>query len=374
MYMKKLLVLALSVLLVLFASCSNKGENQEKKNDNKEQVMKIDEKQAMSFVDNYLRYVLKGDYAALTGYYTEKLKTSIKEVKTQSNPRPVAFKIGEGDVEKDKAEFKVTIFHAYDGKPYYSVDFFKYVVVMDSDKLLIDSIDKENSIDIYEQDKTLFKRDKDSGRGEKIFTLKDLPAFVYSKETVREQKYEVPRKSFGPCATTEDGKSILVSSIGENSYLGYIKLVETKETFKVAQGEEEKKKDGDGKAQGTEEESNKEEEKPKINFTIKDIDFYFSSTITSVIFSPSGQNLVVEVKDKNGLSFLSLYKASGEKMDLKLERRFPKDRFSLLKPYFVSENEIVFSVVPSKNATDEELKLKGDWVLDLQKGDISQIK
>ncbi|MCX7694911.1 MAG: hypothetical protein N2Z71_04270 [Caloramator sp.] len=373
--MKKLLVLVLSVFLVFSASCSNKGEKEEKKNDNKEQVMKIDEKQAVSFIDNYLRYVLKGDYSALTGYYTEKLKTSIKEVKTQTNPRPVGFKIGEGDIEKDKAEFKVTMFHAYDGKPYYSVDFFKYVVVMDKDKLLIDSIDKENSIDIYEQDKTLFKRDKDSGRGDKVFTLKDLPSFVYSKETVREQKYEVPRKSFGPCATTEDGKSILVSSIGENSYLGYIKITEAKEAFKVAQGEEEKKKDGDGKAQGTEEEGKKEEgEEKKINFNIKDIDFYFSSTIISVIFSPSGQNFIVEVKDKNGLSFLSLYKTSGEKMDLNLERRFPKDRFSLTKPYFASENEVVFSVVPSKNATDEESKLKGDWVLDIQKGDVSQIK
>ncbi|WDC85452.1 hypothetical protein PL321_09065 [Caloramator sp. mosi_1] len=321
--------------------------------------MKIDEKQAMAFIDNYLRYVLKGDYSALTGYYTDKLKASITEISTQSNPRPVAFKIGEGDIEKDKAEFKVTMFHSYEEKPYYSVDFFKYVVIMDKDKMLIDSIDKENSIDIYEQDKTLFKRDKDSGRGDKIFTLKDLPPFVYSKETVREQKYEVPRKSFGPCATTEDGKNILVSSIGENSYLGFIKLTETKETFKVAQGEEEKKKDESGKAQGTEEEGKEDEQKPKINFTIKDIDFYFSSTITSVIFSPNGQNLVVEVKAKDGLSFLALYKASGEKMDLKLERRFPKDRFSLVKPYFISENEVVFSVIPARNATDEETKLKG---------------
>lgn len=374
MCMKRLVFIVLAIFIIVFPSCSSKSKNEEKKNENKEQVMKIDQKQASTFIDNYLRYVLKGDYSNLSGYYSEKLTSSIHEVKPQSNPRPVAFKISEGEFEKDKAEFKVTIFNAYDNKPYFSVDFFKYGIIMENDKMLIDSIDKENSIEIYEQDKSLFKRDKYSGKSEKIFTLKDLPPFVYSKQTVREQKYQVPKQMFGPCAVSEDGKSILVSSIGTDSYLGYIKITETKEAFKVAQGEEEKKQDS-GKAQGEEEQTKEEESKEtKTTFTIKDIDFYFNSTITSIIFSPNGQNLVVEVKDKNGMSYLNLYSVSGEKLDLKLERRFPKDRFSLTKPYFVSENEVVFTVIPSKNATDEESKLKGDWMVEIQKGDINQIK
>lgn len=62
----------------------------------------------------------------------------------------------------------------------------------------------------------------------------------------------------------------------------------------------------------------------------------------------------------NGMSYINLYKNSGEAIDLKLEERFEKGKFSLTKPYFVSENEVIFSVIPSKNSTEEEKSL---WVI-----------
>lgn len=375
--MKKFMVIALSLTLLFASGCSQKKEENKEKSDNKEQVMKIDSKQAKTFIDNYLRYVLKGDVSVLPSYYTEKLKIAVKDLKMATNPRPVGYSVEEGETDKNRAEFKVTIFNAHDALPYYSADFFKYAVILDKDKMLIDAIDKENSIEIYEQDKTLFKRDKDSGKGTKVFTLKDLPTFVYSKESVREQKYQVSKDKFGPCAITQDGKSIAVSSIGKNSYVGYVKIEESKEAFnetkKIAQGDEKKKDSSEsGEQQGQQQTQEKEEE--KIKFTTKDIDYYFDSVINSVIFSPSGQTLVVEIKDKIGMSYINFYKTSGEKMDLKLENRFQRGRFSLTKAYFVSDNEVVFSVVPAKDATDEEAKLKGEWTIDLEKGEVNQIK
>lgn len=376
--MKKFMVIALSLTLLLTSSCSQKKEENKEKSDNKEQVMKIDSKQAKTFIDNYLRYVLKGDATVLPSYYTEKLKIAVKDIKMATNPRPVGYTVEEGETDKNKAEFKVTIFNAHDTIPYYSADFFKYAVVLDKDKMLIDAIDKENSIEIYEQDKTLFKRDKDSGKGIKVFTLKDLPTFVYSKESVREQKYQVYKDKFGPCAISQDGKSIAVSSIGKNSYVGYVKLEESKETFnestKIAQGDEKKKDSSQSGEEQGQQQQNQQNEEEKIKFTTKDIDYYFDSIINSVIFSPSGKNLVVEIKDKLGMSYINFYKTTGEKMDLKLESRFQRGRFSLTKAYFVSDSEVVFSVVPAKDATEEEVKLKGEWTIDLEKGEISQIK
>lgn len=376
--MKKHMIIVLVFTLLFASSCSQKKEENKEKSDNKEQVMKIDSKQAKTFIDNYLRYVLKGDVSVLPSYYTDKFKLAVKDLKMATNPRPVAYTVEEGETDKNKAEFKVTIFNSHDTTPYYSADFFKYAVVLDKDKMLIDAIDKENSIEIYEQDKTLFKRDKDSGKGTKIFTLKDLPTFVYSKESVREQKYQVSKDKFGPCAITQDGKSIAVSSIGKNSYVGYVKIEESKETFKdtlkVAQGDEKKNNSSEASGQQGQEQQIQEKEEEKIKFTTKDIDYYFDSVINSVIFSPSGQTLVVEIKDKIGMSYINFYKTTGEKVDLKLENRFQKGRFSLTKVYFVSDNEVVFSVVPAKDATEEEIKLKGEWTIDLEKGEVNQIK
>lgn len=159
MGMKRILIILLGLIVILLPSCQSK-QQEKPKDDNKQQVMKIDSKQAKLFMDNYLRYLLKGDTASLAGYYSDKFKQSIKEAKPQQNPRPVAFKIEDAEVEKNKVEFKVIIFNAGSNVPYYSADVFKYIVIVDKDNMFIDSIEKENSIEIYEQDKTLLKEIK----------------------------------------------------------------------------------------------------------------------------------------------------------------------------------------------------------------------
>jgi hypothetical protein len=46
----------------------------------------------------------------------------------------------------------------------------------------------------------------------------------------------------------------------------------------------------------------------------------------------------------------------------------------LIDPYFETPNELIFTVIPVKNATPEEKKYKGDWKIDIKKGDLKQIE
>jgi hypothetical protein len=73
---------------------------------------------------------------------------------------------------------------------------------------------------------------------------------------------------------------------------------------------------------------------------------------------------------------MNIYKSdSTELIDLRQSmERFKADRFSIVSPFFVTEQNIIFTVIPVKEATNEEQMLKGDWMLDIKNEKLTQIK
>lgn len=369
-------VIAILAVIIMFTLSGCPGGEEEKTDDNKIQVNKIEKAAATEFMDNYLRYVLKGDDMVVKSFYSSKVKELMKkDIPKSTEPHPVGYKIEGGEGEKGKMIMTVHLYSAYNGFPYFSDDTYKYTLILQKGKILIDKIDKEKSIEIYAQKNTLYKIEGEKVKGDKIIAIDELPFFVTSKGA-SEQKFPVPKDSFGPLAVSSKGKEIVITSMGENSFIAIIKMEEAEEASNI-QGDEDKKKgedqgqaggEGEGKQQGQE-----AEKKPELS--IKPVDLYFKTKVNSVSFSPDGKIFVVETIPKGGMNKLIIYTSqTGDIVKTNIEKQFKTESFYLKSPYFISKEELIFSVIPGENTTDEEKMLKGEWMLDIKSGKIKKIQ
>jgi hypothetical protein len=382
--MKKIIVLFLIIIMVFSTGCP--GPESESKNNNDSNKVQsednIDMKASRQFIENYMRYVIKRDAGAMKSFYSTKIKSEIRDLPAVSNPHPVGYKIEEGENKETNAEFKAHIYNSYTGKPYYSDDTFKYTITMDNGKMVIDKIEKENTIEVFEKEKALYKREGDKARGELVVSLQDLPYYVVPRGSLSpEQKFPVPRKAFGPCAISPDGKSMIITSVGEQTLVALVKQDQEEDKAAMSTQGEDKQgggggggEGGGGEGEGQQGEAKGQEEKGQAA-TVKSIDFYFEGKVVLVSYSPDGKTFVIEQTMPNGLNQVLLYESEkGEPVNHKITTRFRKDTFSITNPYFVSEDNLAFTVEPVSSATREEQKLKGDYIINLKTQKLTQIQ
>jgi hypothetical protein len=386
--MKKILAIALMFLMIIASGCPGPERDKPQDDDSgKKEVMNIDMKAAKEFMDNYMRYVLKRDIGAMKSFYSSKIKSEIRDVPQIENPHPIAYKLEEGENKEKNAEFKAHIYNGYTGEPYFSDDTFKYTVTMDNGRMVIDKIEKESSIEIFKKGKALYKREGDKAKGQYAISIQDLPYYVVPKGALSpEQKFPAPREEFGPCALSPDGKSMVITSTGPQTLLAMVKWEENEEQSAMSQQGKEKNGQGGGDSkeekdskedQGKEEKGNEEQQniEKQQNPTVKPIDFYFDGKVNMINFSPDGNMFLVEQTMTSGLKQVLVYQSeTGEPINLSIYNLFKKDTFSIVNPYFKSENQMVFTVIPINGATREEQKLKGDYILDIKSQKLIQIE
>lgn len=362
--------------MFLFSGCPGGEEEDEKEKDNKMKVKVIETKVAKEFMDNYMRFLLRGEDAATKSFYSPRVKASIKaDVPKVPEPHPVGYKIESGESKKEKREMKVKIYSAYTGTPYFSEDSFKYTLIIDDGRLLIDKIDKEKSIELFAKKNTLYKREGDKVEGDMLLTTDELPYYVTSKSAT-EQKFQVSKDSFGPSALASDGKKILITTVGSNSLVAIADMEESEEAYAMEGGDKQGGAGGEGgggQSQGGEQSGGKAEKKPKIKIT--PVDLYFKNKINIVNFSPDGKSFIVEFTSPDGMSRMIMYdSAKGDMIKTPIDKQFKEGSFSVKNAYFISDNEIVFNIEPGKNTTIEEKMLKGEWILDIKKEKLKQGK
>lgn len=372
--MKKILILFLIFMMVLLTGCPDKEEP--KSNDNKTQVQKIDKDAAKEFMDNYMRYMMRGNNAALKSFYSDEIKEKANNVPEITNPGPVGFKLEEGENKSEGVEFTAHIYSASTDTPYYSDDTYKYSIKTEDGKMLIDKIQRDKSIEMFSKEDAIYKREGDKVIGEPVLKLEDLPLFTVPKGAGI-KKYDVPRKSFGPCAIAPDSKSFIISSSGDdNSFLASLKMEESKETISLAEGGGNKQGGGGGQSgDGSQQGGQGQQEKKSPNVSIKPIDLYINTKITGIFFAPNGKMLAVEIIPPGGLTRVNLYKGKEwEQVKTDIDKHFIKDRFSIKNPYFVEDEKMIFTVEPIKDATPEEQTLRGEWAYDIKGDKVDQIK
>lgn len=382
--MKRLIIMLMIGVMLILTGCPDKKDTDS--DENKVNVMKVDLKASKVLMNNYMRFLMKRNNGAMRSFYGANMKAKLINTPSAKNPHPIGYKINEGETKDKKVEFKVNVYSGSTNLPYFSDDEFTYVIAIENDKMVINDIIKGKSVELYLKKDSLYKREGDKLKGNLIISLKDLPSYVVPKESSSiEQKFALPKKTFGSCALSPDGKTIIITSYDKNSFIGVIEEGEGEEEAESAMAFEGTKTTGGGQggksgggAGGAGEQSTGgegQEEAAKTNMKLKTVDFYFDSKVNSVNFSPDGKMFIVEYTPKSNLSQIILYKSkSGEQVKLKSNKQFRKDRFSITKAYFQSENELVFTLSPGKNATPEEKKFKGDWKLDIKKGEMKQIE
>lgn len=364
--MKRFLVVII-LASFLFSGCPGGKDEKEKDNDNKMQVKRVETKAAKEFMDNYMRYLLKKDETAIKSFLSSMAKSSIKpDIPAALEPHIVAYKIEEGEQKKEKAEMKVKIYSAYTSSPYFSEDTFKYTLILEDGKLLIDKIEKDKSIELFAKGDMLYKKEGQKIEGQKIISLDELPYFSIPIGG-GEKKFTVSKDGFGPCAGSSGAKKVVVTTKGKNSLIAVLEEEESEDVSNSGggdggQGEESKQGGG---------QENKEtppkamEEKAKVKIT--PVDLYFNNKIDVVILSPDGKLFLVEHTPPDRMGRISIYKTSkGEMVKTPIENQFKPGRFSLKSAYFISPEEIVFTVEPGKDTTREEKMLKGEWTLDIK--------
>ena len=392
--MKKFIyVIIIATMLFTLCGCPDKSKSNQD-NDKVEVKNKIDKKAAKEFMDNYLRTVTVGDINTLNSFYSSDMKSEMKSQINVANPHITGFKIEtEGDTggssgedeegggsenqeknkKEDTIEYTVHIFNAYAGFPYSSDDSVLYTIKMENKKMVIDKKKIQKTVDIYSLNNALYKRSEGKVKGEYVISIKDMPEFAIPQSTLPlEVKFSVPRDAFGPCVLAPDGNSIAVSSIGANSFAAIVKIEEkgksTSEESKATIG-------GDkGSTVGENKESGKTGEESELNATLKSVDLYIESKINNFAFSPDGKTLAVETIPVKGNNKIYLYKAKEQEIiNAGIDKQFKPDRFKVMNPCFISENELEFKVSAVKSATSDELRYNGFWIFNIKTKKFKQI-
>ncbi|SKA95328.1 hypothetical protein SAMN05443428_1187 [Caloramator quimbayensis] len=406
--MKKWFCMFLIIILIFTTGCpgnEKKKSNESNKVEVNKSENKIDKNAASAFINNYLAYVLKGDFDGMKSFYNDEVKSQIKSIPVSSSSRPVGYKIDTDDSgleesqnEGKSAAFKVHLFNSGQDIPYFSDDLYKYTVELKNNKMVISKIEKEKSTEIYEKNKVLYKREGDKIKGEKILSLSEMPDFISLSNTLYPgQKIPLPKDGFGPCAISPDGKNILITTKGTLKTAGasggsikndvtyaFIAILSMKEDEQQSIQQNKNTKDskqvikleGGGDEKNKEESSGNEEsktgaegqEKEKVQLpSIKTLDLYVEAKIKTAAFSPDGKFIIVEYIPPSGLNRIKMYKVQErEIVELIVDRQFLPDRFGIVSPAFISFEELSFKVVPSKDATSEEQKYEGIWKMDIK--------
>lgn len=372
--MKKLIPILMIGFMLVFTGCPDKKDTST--DEGKVNVMRVDLKAAKVLMDNYMRYLMKRDNGAMRSFYGADIKLKLKKTPTAVNPHPVGYSMNEGETKEKKAKFKVHVFSGSTDTPYFSDDEYTYVVAIENGKMVISDIVKGKSLELFERYGVLYKREGDKLKGEYLISLVNLPNYVVPKESSSiEQKFALPKKAFGPCAMSPDGKTAVITSFDKDCFIGTIEEASSETMAQQPQSKSSGGPQGGGGASQGGENQGQQISSEKTNMNLKTVDFYFASKVNSVSFSPDGEKFIVEYTAPNRLSQIMIYKASnGEPVKIESNKQFRKDRFSITRAYFSSPEELIFTVVPAKNATPEESKFKGDWKLDVKKGELKQIE
>ena len=235
-------------------------------------------------------------------------------------------------------------------------------IIKEGDTYLIDEIKAKSNKEIYENNNTLRLRNEETGENNVLIKLKDLPKEMYSKGSdVVMNKKSINNKEFSRIALSFNGDKVgIVSTDGKNIavLLGEIKEEENTLGSNNSSGENEKSNTSDI-------EKNIEDalEVPIVSKLIE-YDLIDNAEVEEVLFSSDDGELILQIR-QNGESYIKAYRnTTGEIVDLNLEKKFPKDKYSL-NIKCVNDKGLIIEVKSKEKAESSE------YIVDFNKGEIN---
>lgn len=358
---KKLLISIITTLVmsIMLIGCVNK------KVENRAEINLFNQKKALDVAKNYLEYIQDGDLESAQKLYTEELASKNKD--TNLGESKINSFITEDLIESGDGAYVIfDVVRSLGTGPQCDLDNIIIKVVKIESEYKIEGVSAKNTAHIFEQNDSLRMVEENGSKSDLIITLSNMPKDVYIKDgKVMLNKEIAVNKEFGRVALSYTGEKIAITTKGDSGVF-------------ICSADIERSKETQGSVTDSDSEDIKGDnikdllDKP-IAQKITPIDIIKDIEINNISFSELENELIVEYSEKLGYKRVNIYKVSdGEKLDLKLDEIFPKEKYDLsLKGL---EKKIVFIDVSVRaGATGVRNEVLGKYKIDLNKLSITKI-
>lgn len=209
------------------------------------------------------------------------------------------------------------------------LDEFKLRINENDSGYYLSQLKSDNISQMYINKKSLRMINQDTGLSQLLIRLKDMPKEVYPQNSdIMLNKESVNNEDYEKLAIDTNGKKVGTITKSNNKY--FISLIQAEDSKQTAGEADSTADEGDSGESNTEGIDTLEEmmEVP-IASQITAYDLISSNKIEKFIFSSDGNYLLLQSND-DGKGRLYIYKnPDGEKVDLNLDKVFPKDKFSI---------------------------------------------
>ncbi|MGH4051807.1 MAG: hypothetical protein ACREVX_10730 [Clostridium sp.] len=354
--MKKYLSYLFILICVLsFIGCSN----QEEENTSKVNAFEI--QTATNVVDNYMGFIMRGDYENGKKLYC-------KELLEKSSDMPISdmdikgYKVTESIEVGRSGIFKVRVTRTSMVKALSCLDEYSIKIIKDGADYKISDIANEPQKEAFVESTGIRFRDKKNVKTNLIIDKAGIPKYVYSKDdAARLYKTLVPLKEFKSVNFSYEGDKLAVSTYDKNSFVGVIYIDESLAVQAGAQGGSSSA--GQSSQGGGSGEMAKE--KP-IGKELIPIDLLMDCKVEFMTFSLDEKFLIVQYNKEKVGRYIRVYQVdNGDIIPVNFEKDYPSEKVEILFTDF-GEDSMTYEVIPKSNASGPETDIIGKWKLDLK--------
>ena len=365
-YTDYILVAMLGVLLI---GCGKKAAENVKEKDN------FNLKSANAVVESYLDSISAEKYEDASKVLVEKIKSDTKELKP-NDLKIKGYKIEEMNESAGEGNFRIKVAKSNAVEPEAQIVEYRMKVIKDGIDYKISEVNTANFKEVYTELDEIRLRKENEVETYLLTNFAGLPKYAYSKDDNAKMKsQEVPNTKYGMMALNYTGDIIVITTMGEGTYLGMLGFDELVETQGGAEkgGGQGGKGGGNGGTSGGEQGGKLKlmKEKP-IGKAFISCDIIANGKIENIVFSQDEKLLAVQYTKNNEKSIKVYEIATAELIKVNFAEEYPLNKVDVLYSSF-EKDKLLYKVVP-KDPKEKENEYVGDWELDLKTFKMSKSK
>jgi len=313
---------------------------------------------ATNVVENYMGFIMKGDYENGKKLYSKELFEKAPEMPI-SDMDIKGYKVTESIEVGRSGVFKVRVTRTSMAKALSSLDEYSIKIIKDGAEYKISDIANEPQKEAFVESIGIRFRDKKNVKTNLIIDKAGLPKYVYSNDdAARLYKILVPLKEFSCVNFSYEGDKLAVSTYEKNSFIGIVYIDESLAVQGGAQSPTDQSSQGGASGEIA-------KEKP-IGKELIPIDLLLDSKVEFMTFSLDEKFLIVQYNKEKVGRYIRVYKVdNGEMIPVNFEKDYPSEKVEILFSSF-GEDSMTYEVISKSKTKGPETDIVGKWKLDFK--------
>lgn len=360
-YVRHAFIFIISVSLL--GCTENKVENVREKD-------RFDIKVANSIVESYIKNIAAEKFNAANELLTEKIKTDTKDIKP-NDLKIKGFRTEEMNETAGEGNFRVNVVKANINKPETQIVEYRFKVIKDGIDYKINEINTSPFREAFQSFDEIRLRKENELDTLLITSMEGLPKYAYSRDDNGKMKSQlVPRNKFGVISLDYSGKTVAITTTGNNTFIGVLAFDDSMETQGGKGGQSGGKEGGEGGGGGGAggqqdgQQQGKMTREKAIGKELLSCDIMTNTTIDNIVFSKDEKLLAVQYTKEGNKSIRTYTIGSGELIDFSFEEEYPLNKVNVIFTSF-EEDIMKYTVVP-KGEAEGVNEYIGNWELDLK--------